>query len=331
MKLYEALRIDLNQVDCSLREIVESDQSLRDRSEIKEHVLRLIAAGGKRLRPMMVIVGSRFGQPELSWGTVMKTAALLEYVHTASLIHDDIIDRSGLRRGEPTLHARTNVTSAVLIANYMMARALEWASAAVEDDDDSEAEVGRIAEIASLVTELCLGEFGQLHDRFNFDLSMDAYLAKTRSKTALLMAHCLRSGADAAHADPVVCGKLFEFGEALGMAFQIRDDVLDFTGHAESIGKPAGADLRNGVITLPVLVALEDPDLAVRIRALSAMSSPSEMDEAIRLIQKSGAVERAMELGQSYMVQAVKLIGELSEYPASRDLQTLSRYFTQGE
>lgn len=330
MKLHEALRIGLKQINDSLTEIVASDSSLQDRSEIREHVLKLIAAGGKRLRPMMVIVGSRFGQPEFDQEAVMKTAALLEYVHTASLIHDDIIDRSELRRGETTLHVRTNIPSAVLIANYMMARALEWA-AAVEADDASEAEIGRVAEIASLVTELCLGEYGQLHDRYNFDLSMERYLAKTRSKTAILMAHCLRAGAEAAHAEPEVCGKLFEFGEALGIAFQIRDDVLDFSANEKATGKPAGADLRNGNITLPVLVALQDPELSARIRSLSAMSSPAELDDAIRFIQESGSVEQALAIGQSYTARAMTLIEELTDYPASRDLLTLSRYFMLGE
>ncbi|GBG10067.1 polyprenyl synthetase [Paenibacillus agaridevorans] len=329
MKLDEALHIDLGEIDHTLRTIVESDPSLSHDSDIRKHVLRLIAAGGKRLRPMMVIVGSRFGKPGPHYkNSVLRAAALLEYVHTASLIHDDIIDQSELRRGVPTLHAATDVRSAVFTANYMMARAIEWASADASDEDQSEMAATRIPALASIVTELCLGEYGQLRDRFNFKLSIEAYMDKTRRKTALLMAHCLRAGAEATYANPYIGDKLFAFGEALGMAFQIRDDVLDFAESNLAIGKPTGADLRNGIITLPVLYAMEDPNLASKLLLLSQQSSESDMDEVIQLIKESGAVDRASSIADTFTLQARELAVCLRDYPASQDLLRLTDYFT---
>ncbi|CAM3943106.1 polyprenyl synthetase family protein [Cohnella lubricantis] len=328
-----ALNIDLEAIQSALREVVNSDSDLPSPSPIRDHVLKLLDAGGKRLRPILVIVGSRFGQP-VGKPIVMRTAVMLEYLHTASLIHDDVIDRSELRRGVPTLHSVTDVHTAVHVANYMMARAIEW-TAGIGDgkppdeggDSEFDETVQHSMELASIVPELCLGEYVQLRDRFNFDRSMDEYLSKTRSKTALLMAHCLRAGARAAGAEDEVCRLLFDYGEAIGMAFQIRDDVLDYTQPESAIGKPAGSDLRNGALTLPVLYALEDPALAPVLRSLRADSSDAEYREAIRLICDSGAIERSLELADLYVAASEAILDRLAAYPASRDLKVLSGYF----
>ena len=261
----------------------------------------LINAGGKRLRPLMVVLGSRFGESGHE-PAVMKTAVLLEYLHMASLVHDDIIDQSDMRRGRPTLHETTDVQTAVHIGNYMIARAIEWAAGHPGGDPDgssenvSEDEAYRLAELAALVTELCMGEYDQLHHRFDFGLTMEQYLEKTRCKTALLMAHCLKAGAEAAHADAGTAERLFQFGESLGMAFQIQDDLLDFTKPKEAIGKPAGADLRNGNITLPVLYALNDPTLAPKIRQLGPHSAAADMDDVINASPQAAPSSRAKSL-----------------------------------
>src|SRR5690554_1915597 len=201
VKLHEALRIDLSSVDEALNQVVLTDPDLQPPSVILDSILQLIRSGGKRLRPMMVVVGARFGA-----GTdhTIRIAAILEYLHMASLIHDDIIDRSDLRRNEPTLHKLTDTYTATHIANYMMARAIEWASMSDQDD------VIRIVGTTSVLTQLCMGEYQQLYNQFNFDITMDQYLEKTRNKTALLMANCLKSGAEIAGADPRVCELLFK-------------------------------------------------------------------------------------------------------------------------
>lgn len=328
--LNEALNIDLKAIHSALRDVVDSDSDLPSPSPIRDHVLKLIDAGGKRLRPMMVIVGSRFGQ-SVRRPIVMRTAAMLEYLHTASLIHDDIIDRSELRRGVPTLHTVTDVHTAVHVANYMMARAIEWATGIGDRrpgrDNDFDENIQYCMELVSIVPELCLGEYLQLRDRFNFDMTMDEYLKKTRSKTALLMAHCLKAGAKAAGADDEICGLLFDYGEAIGMAFQIRDDVLDYTQPESATGKPAGSDLRNGALTLPALYALEDPALAPILRSLSLDSSDEEFRRAIRLICESRAIDRSLELANAYVAASEAILDCLAAYPACRDLRVLSKHF----
>ncbi len=331
-KLHEALAIDLDAVDAALRNVVDSDDDLPADSPVREHVLRLIRAGGKRLRPIMVLVGSRFGSKP-SGPYVMRTAAVMEYLHTASLIHDDIIDRSALRRGVPTLHNVTDVHTAVYIANYMMARAVEWAAGASErqptEEDETDENVRYCTELVSIIPELCLGEYVQLRDRFNFDMTMEDYMRKTRSKTALLMAHCLKAGAKAAEADESVAQLLFDYGEALGMAFQIRDDVLDFTESESAIGKPPGSDLRNGNVTLPVLYALENPAIAAFVRSLSEDDTDDRFRTAVRMIQDSGAPGRALETANRYVESAQATLHRLADIPASRDLQVLGSYFAR--
>lgn len=346
MKLHEALNIDLNAVNRALRSVIESDPDLPSESVVREQALRLISAGGKRLRPMMVITGSRFGDAKKA-EEVLQTAVLLEYLHTASLIHDDIIDQSELRRGEATLHTITDIPTAIHTANYMIARALEWAAEADNAADDQqdaardhtsgtspETRTSRgsgaehYAELAAITTELCLGEYEQLDHRFNYDLTLEQYLTKTKRKTALLMALCLQAGGKASRADETVCQLLYEFGESLGIAFQIADDVLDFTKPSDILGKPAGADLRNGNLTLPILYALENPLLAPRIRSIHAESSDDELAAVIQCVNESGATERSLQFAREYAARSSNIIDRLSAFPASRDLQVLFDYFT---
>ncbi|WP_040950730.1 polyprenyl synthetase family protein [Gorillibacterium massiliense] len=326
MQLHEALSIDLADLNQTLLNIIESDQDLPKPSDIHSGIIRLIEAGGKRLRPIMAITGGRFG-PANNPDKVMRIAAMLEYIHMASLIHDDIIDDSDLRRNVPALHKSVGVNHAIFIANYLMARVVEWATTG-EDVDSAFSAL--CASLASLATQLCVGEYQQLENRFNFNLTLDEYLEKTRSKTALLMAKCLEAGAQCNEADEKIKRILYEFGDALGISFQIRDDVLDYTQTSEAIGKPAGNDLRNGNVTLPVLYALEDPALAADILMLNAESSDEEFAAIVVSIKSCGAIERTLALSESYLAKARSYIAELKEYPAYKDLEILLAFFSQG-
>lgn len=333
MLLHEELRISIEDVNDSLKQVILSDEDLPVDSTIAQHIINLVQAGGKRIRPMLVIVGSRFGVNDNDQNLVIRAATMLEYLHMASLIHDDIIDNSELRRGQATLHMTTDVPTAIHIANYMMARALEWVQVDVDVDIDSDKhkdeDLSQIATSASMITQLCIGEYQQLHNRFNFNITINQYLEKTKNKTALLMAHCLQAGALIAGADEATTQLLFEFGEALGMAFQIRDDVLDFTQSVEVIGKPAGADLMNGNVTLPVLFALENVEIAKQIRALNNESSPDQMNHIIQLIKESDALERTQLLSIQYLKTAEQIIDQLEKYQAHHDLHTLLQFFAK--
>ncbi|MCE3198523.1 polyprenyl synthetase family protein [Paenibacillus sonchi] len=321
MKLHEALNIDLDEINHEIQNIVARDKDVPKKSQLAQSILELTGSGGKRLRPLMVIVGSRFGRKPSTRRTLQLSAAA-EFIHAASLIHDDIIDDAELRRGVPALHTKTGVLSAVHIGNYMSARVIELLSKYTGDKNRY------VHDLSSVATaQLCLGEYQQMEHAYDYNLTFDEYLEKSRNKTAMLMATCLRVGALSAESPEEVAGLLYNFGEALGISFQIQDDLLDFTQSADVLGKPAGSDLRNGQVTLPVLFALQDPELAPVIRTIGPASSEEEVAHVLALINRSDALARTEEVSQDYLGQAAAIIQRLSSYPAHADLETLLQYF----
>ncbi|KWX72828.1 polyprenyl synthetase family protein [Paenibacillus jilunlii] len=321
MKLHEALNIDLDEINHEIQNIVARDKDVPKKSQLAKSILELTGSGGKRLRPLMVIVGSRFGRKPSGRRTLQLSAAA-EFIHAASLIHDDIIDNAELRRGTPALHTKTGVLSAVHIGNYMSARVIELLSKYTGDKNRY------VHDLSSVATaQLCLGEYQQMEHAYDYNLTFDEYLEKSRNKTAMLMATCLRVGALSTESPEDVAGLLYNFGEALGMSFQIQDDLLDFTQSADVLGKPAGSDLRNGQVTLPVLFALQDPELAPIIRTIGPASSEEEVAHVLALINRSDALARTEEVSQDYLDQAAAIIQRLSSYPAHADLETLLQYF----
>ncbi|GGH37986.1 polyprenyl synthetase family protein [Paenibacillus segetis] len=321
MKLDEALNISLRAIDREIENIVKFDKDVPRASTLAKSIVDLVRSGGKRIRPLMVIVGSRFG-PSPDKSKVSRLAAAAEFIHAASLIHDDIIDDSPVRRGQKALHVKIGVSGALHVGNYMSARVIELVSS-------YSAERERYAyDLSSLVTtQLCLGEYQQLSHLYDYNITTQQYLEKSKNKTAQLIATCLSIGAKSAGASEEVSSLLYSFGEKLGMSFQIRDDILDFTQSSDKLGKPAGSDLRHGQVTLPVLYALQDPELATSIRTISADSSTEELNAVISDIQNSDALERAENLSKQYLDEAQDIIDQLQDYPAHRDLQALLHYF----
>ena len=321
MKLHEALNIDLEEINREIEQLVTRDKDVPKHSQLSSSILELVSSGGKRLRPLMVIVGSRFGKKP-SGRRTLQLAAAAEFIHAASLVHDDIIDSAELRRGQPALHTKTGINSAVHIGNYMSARVIELLSKYTSDKDRY------VHDLSSVATaQLCLGEYQQMELAYNYDISIDQYLEKSRNKTALLMATCLRVGALSSKSTEEVASLLYTFGEALGMSFQIQDDLLDFTQTEEILGKPAGSDLRHGQVTLPVLYALQDPELEALIRKIGPHSSELEVANVLELINRSEALSRAEEVSQNYLDQAASIVQQLSSYPAHADLDILLQYF----
>jgi heptaprenyl diphosphate synthase len=322
MKLHEALNIDLGQINREIEQLVTKDKDVPKHSQLSSSILDLVGSGGKRLRPLMVIVGSRFGKKAPGRRT-LHLAAAAEFIHAASLVHDDIIDSAEMRRGQPALHTKTGIPSAVHIGNYMSARVIELLS---KYSGDKNRYVHDLSSVAT--AQLCLGEYQQMELAYDYDITMEQYLEKSRNKTALLMATCLRVGALSTETPEEVANLLYSFGEALGMSFQIQDDLLDFTQSSEVLGKPAGSDLRHGQVTLPVLYALQHPEIAPAIRTIGPTSSDEEVANALSLIIQSDALARAEQVSQDYLDQAAAIVQQLSSYPAHADLTTLLHFFS---
>lgn len=321
MPLNKKLRIDLRRIDREMKRIVKYDNDVPPGSELEQALLQTIEAGGKRLRPMLVIIGSRFGS-RADDNRIVQLAAAAEFIHTASLVHDDLIDRSPLRRGEPALHTLIGPAKAVYVGNYMSARVVELLAQADEQPGGDRQNFTAVA-----TAELCLGEYEQLEHAYDYDLRLDDYLLKSRHKTAHLMAVSLEFGARASGAPEEVCRRLYQFGEHLGLSFQIRDDLLDFTASAEQLGKPAGSDLLGGQVTLPVLYALENPALADEIRRVGPDTRPEEIRPLLDKIRASGSLERAEAFCEAELERAREVGRSLSAYAAHEDLLILADYF----
>ena len=233
----------LKEVEAEPEELVDFEDAF-----IKECALNTIRAGGKRLRPIFVILSAQyFGvkNPE-----VVKFASIMELVHTSSLIHDDVNDNSDLRRGKPTINALYDNNIAVHIGVYILIEALK-----------NVYNVSHAKELLNILThtavEMSRGEIAQLASMFDTAQTVETYNYRIERKTALLIAICCQTGAILSNASKEQVEAFYKFGHHLGMAFQIKDDLLDLMPSDKKIGKPIGQDLKNGLINLPTILLLQ--------------------------------------------------------------------------
>ncbi|MBR3050304.1 MAG: polyprenyl synthetase family protein [Selenomonadaceae bacterium] len=236
--------------------------------------------GGKRLRPMLFLLcaNSKTSCPPEK---TMPLAVALELIHTASLVHDDIIDASKKRRGVETANSKYGAQIAVLVGDYLFAKAFQLIA-----ENDYGAEVSTI--LSKLVKNLCVGEIRQ--DRSLFEVpTLEEYYTRINLKTAIFLSSCCRLGAIVAKMDKREVENLTAYGAGLGLAFQIIDDLLDFFGDEKITGKPHGGDLKSGVITLPVIRALETSDKSSELKKI--VTSGGDVDAAIKIIRDTDAVD----------------------------------------
>jgi geranylgeranyl pyrophosphate synthase len=248
--------------------------------QLARHAGDTIAAGGKRLRPLLVCLSAGVPPPETD--SLVRAAVAVELVHGATLVHDDVLDGSALRRGRPTVVASGGRLLATATGDLLFSRAFaELAGASVE----------AVRILARASSELASGELMQRSDAFDVSVSVDRYLERCRLKTAVLFrAACELGSLEGTGAS------LGAFGERIGVAFQILDDVLDVAGPPERTGKPRGTDLLDGTVTLPLIIALRrDPSLSIR-----SLRGPADAAELCDRIVLTGALEvaraRALEL-----------------------------------
>ncbi|CDQ19497.1 heptaprenyl diphosphate synthase [Halobacillus karajensis] len=306
--IYSFLKNDLAVIEKAVNETIQSDNMV-----LREASSQLLQAGGKRIRPVFVLLGGKFGDYNIE--RMKAVAVSLELIHTASLVHDDVIDEAELRRGEPTIKARWDNRIAMYTGDYIFARSLENLSAL---------ENPRAHQIlAGTMVELCLGEIEQIRDKYNTEQDIRTYLRRIKRKTALLIAASCRLGAIAANVDPVHERALYQYGYYVGMSYQIIDDVLDFTASEKELGKPAGSDLLQGNITLPVLFSMEDPGFKSHLESVFQRKEDLHTDELaplIKTVQSNGSIEKSLDISDRYLQKAYQSLAKL---PANRAKQTL--------
>jgi heptaprenyl diphosphate synthase len=292
---------------------------------IASYLENMVAARGKMLRPALVLIGAHLGDLSSYRGSVLNRAAQIEMIHVASLIHDDIIDSASTRRGKPSLYNELGARRAVVAGDYVLSRAMALQSSEHEED------VRLTAAVSQAFCRLCDGEIVQDSEEWNFFITQSHYLRRIAGKTAALFALSGYLGADGAQAEKRHQYLMHEIGYNIGMAFQIRDDVLDMTGSSDTLGKPAGRDLRSGVCTLPLIYALhEDTDgsLASMVRKRTSLSR-RKTARIIEKIKRLGGITRAERAAQAYSDRAVRLIHMLPDVPSGMLLRMTDRLYTR--
>ncbi len=271
---------------------------------LSEAVQRAITAGGKRLRPLLLLLSARtIGRPN---DATVELAAAVEVMHLASLMHDDVLDESTLRRGKPSVRETWGNRTAVLVGDYLLARAYEQLTQLRD--------WSYVAVLADVALQMSTAEaaFADVDS----DVTAEHCIEVARGKTATLVCASCQLGAMSVGADGELAGKFAAFGENLGIAFQVTDDLLDIYGDEKTIGKNPGRDIQTGQLTLPVVAALRSP-MAKEVRqAIGALSdpqtaSPEASAELGRLVKESGGMALATKTASEYVSRARGILGEI--------------------
>lgn len=310
--LYSFLKKDLQQIEDQLVESVRSDQK-----QIHTAGAELLKAGGKRIRPVFVLLSAQFGTYNIH--QVKKPAAALELIHMASLVHDDVVDDADMRRGRKTVKAKYDNKIAMYTGDFIFASALKLMS---------EIEIPRAHQIlAQGMKEMCLGEIEQINEQYDTDQNIRKYFKRIKRKTALLIALSCQLGAITSKADVSLQKKLYDFGFSVGMAFQITDDILDFTASEKQLGKPAGSDLKQGNLTLPVLYTIyQYPEMKKKLDAYYDKKEPAQLAELLKDIKELGGIDYATKISDKYLKRAKLAAESLPETDARDSLLKVADY-----
>ena len=307
---------DMAAVDALIRSRLASDVVLIN--QVAEHI---VSAGGKRLRPMLVVLAGQATAGAAGAGADHhQLAAIVEFIHTSTLLHDDVVDESDLRRGRSTANAIWGNAASVLVGDFLYSRSFQLM---VELD---RMDVMRL--LADTTNRIAEGEVLQLLHVRNPDTDEAAYLRVIERKTAVLFAAGTRLGAMASGADAATAQALYDYGMALGHAFQIADDVLDYSADAADLGKNLGDDLAEGKATLPLIhaIAHSDPDTAQRLRTIIEHGDGSAMPEVLAAIHATGGLEYSRRRAMDYAASAEAALAGLPDSPALAALRGLARY-----
>lgn len=278
----------------------------------------IVKRKGKQMRPMFVFLSA--GASGTINESTFRGASLIELLHTATLVHDDVVDEANYRRGFFSVNALWKNKIAVLVGDFLLARGLILS---VENKD-----FHLLSIVSHAVREMSEGELLQMEKSRRLDITEDVYYDIIRQKTASLIASCCAVGASSAGASDEVVEKMREFGEKIGMAFQIKDDLFDY-GELE-IGKPVGIDIKEKKMTLPLIYALSKSGWLEKRRIISIVKNesnkPKKVKEVIAYVKKSGGIEYAVQKMIQYHQDAIAILKTLPESPYRTSLEQLVQF-----
>ncbi len=286
----------------AVQEMMEENARCKDKV-IEASIKELIQSGGKMIRPGFAVIASKFGNYEPERTRAMAT--VVEMFHMATLVHDDVIDDSKLRRGKETVQAKYGKEYAVYIGDYLFCICFKILA--------STASLHSIQIDSRAMSKICLGEVEQLNSRFQKEVSVKNYLKRISGKTAELFSLSLYIGAAESDCDKKLSRLFWNIGHNIGMAFQIIDDLLDYTSTDKQLGKEAGHDLRDGIYTLPLIYALENkPDDLMAVLDQEELSE-EDIQKIIELTHQYGGIDKARDLAKKYTNKAYSLMKRLPD------------------
>lgn len=298
------------------------EEKIREQGEgypdIRAALDLLMLSGGKRIRPGLTLLTGRMLGAEPEVNLILATA--IELLHTATLVHDDLIDSSLLRRGSPTLNSQWSPGATVLTGDFIFARAARMAA------ETNSVEVMKL--FAQTLSTIVSGELTQLFSSRCL-IDQEDYFRRIYSKTASLFEASAACPALLCQAPDEVVGNLKSYGYDIGMAFQIIDDILDFTGEQATLGKPVGSDLRQGLITLPAILFTEDHPHDSRVSVLISQNCESSngwVEPLIQAIRESDAIAKAHQVACNYVDNALDTLNQLPDVPERRPLEEMAKY-----
>lgn len=285
---------------------------------LKRMMDHALEAKGKRMRPGLVLLAGSFGDYELN--RLVPLGAAIELLHTASLVHDDVVDGADSRRGRPTANSVWDNALTVLLGDYMFANAAEMVTRT------GSLPVTRLFALALM--KMTSGELDQDAAAFDVGKDIQNYLARIGGKTASLFTTAAEGGAVLGNCPEAQVDALRVYGYSLGMAFQIVDDILDFTGDEALMGKPVGSDLREGTVTLPGLLLIEKfpKDNPIKRFFLAKRDRESRLEDAIAMIREAGVLETSMDMARDYVRRANDAINILPDTDSRRCMIALGQY-----
>ncbi len=313
VNFFALVQEDLIRVEELMRS--QADERQPDLNAALQH---LLSSGGKRVRPAVALLSGRMLHGD--WERLVTLSAAIELLHTATLVHDDLIDGSFLRRGIATLNSQWSPAATVLTGDYIFARAARLAAAT------ESVEVMRL--FAETLATIVSGEITQLFSGRG-NVSRENYEQRIYAKTASMFELAAAAAALLSPAGPELVEIMRGYGYSIGMAFQIVDDILDFTGEQATVGKPVASDLRQGLITLPALLYLNDfpNDQDMNQILVGNHVEEAAINRLIGNIRGSGAIDRALQEAEGYVQRGLELLSIFPDNSERRALEDLARYF----
>nr|YP_010904288.1 prenyl transferase [Catenella fusiformis]WCH57539.1 prenyl transferase [Catenella fusiformis] len=306
---------DLSALDTNLKKMIGTKNPIL--LAAAEH---LFNAGGKRIRPAIVLlVAQATNNRKLIFPEQRRLAEITEIIHTASLIHDDVVDECNTRRGINTVHNTFSTKIAILAGDFLFAQS-SWYLANLNN-------LEVVKTISKVITDFAEGEVRQGINNFNTDISIDEYIEKSFYKTASLIAASCKGAAMLNNSNTNIQSNFYLYGKHLGLAFQIIDDILDIIGSHKSLGKPAGSDLRNGNLTSPLMFALAE-NRQIHYLVTREFQNKGDIEQTISIIKSTNGLSKAKDLAEEHIQAALHALGDNYSCEADHTLKLISRYIT---